>query len=66
MNYVLNGQSHKMVQTMNVADMLQHHGYENMIVAVAINDHFVPRSSYNERYIQTDDIVDIVAPMQGG
>ena len=49
-----------------VADALTQWGYQCEQIAVAINNEFVPRSNYQQRILQTDDCVDIVAPVQGG
>ncbi|MCE2460731.1 MAG: sulfur carrier protein ThiS [Pseudomonadales bacterium] len=41
-------------------------GYKDRKVAVAVNETFVPRTSWAERTIGTGDRLDVVAPIQGG
>lgn len=65
-SYSLNGEDKALNAAQSVDDMLQQNGYGDMLVAVAINGVFVPRSSYGETMLQAGDTVDIVAPMQGG
>lgn len=41
-------------------------GYKGRKVAVAVNETFVPRTSWAERTIESGDRLDVVAPIQGG
>lgn len=41
-------------------------GYKGRKVAVAVNETFVPRTSWPERTIESGDRLDVVAPIQGG
>ena len=41
-------------------------GYQGRKVAVAVNETFVPRTSWAERTIESGDRLDVVAPIQGG
>ncbi|MBD3611290.1 MAG: sulfur carrier protein ThiS [Hydrogenovibrio crunogenus] len=52
--------------SLSLTDLLNQLGYQEHNFAVAINDAFVPRSQYETTPIQTDDRIEIVAPMQGG
>lgn len=52
--------------SLSLTDLLIHLGYREHNFAVAINDAFVPRSQYQTTQIQTNDAIEIVAPMQGG
>ncbi len=45
---------------------LSEHGYAQGCFAVAINQHFIPRTQYTTTILQQDDVVEIVLPMQGG
>lgn len=51
---------------LSLENLLTHLGYQEQNFAVAINEEFVPRSQYQTTQIQTDDAIEIVAPMQGG
>ncbi|MDG4813289.1 sulfur carrier protein ThiS [Hydrogenovibrio sp. 3SP14C1] len=52
--------------SLSLTDLLIHLRYQEHNFAVAINEAFVPRSQYEKTSIQTDDRIEIVAPMQGG
>lgn len=45
---------------------LKQWGYDANIIAVAINGEFVPRGNYADYLIQAHDVIDVVAPIQGG
>ncbi|PUA29859.1 MAG: thiamine biosynthesis protein ThiS [Cellvibrio sp. 79] len=49
-----------------LSDALQDWGYGDSKIAVAINQEFVPRSSYVERALSNNDQIDIVRPVGGG
>ena len=66
MMIILNGKSHEFSENLNVMDLLASEGYKDKIVAVAINNAFVPKETYADRILQDNDHVEIVAPMQGG
>jgi len=46
--------------------LLEEHGYVTSGFAVAINNNFVPKIEYSKIFLNDGDIVQIVAPMQGG
>ncbi len=66
MKITINGTSKSIDDTMNIHDFLLSEGYEDKLVAVAVNNHFIARTSYDNYTIQDRDIIEIVAPMQGG
>lgn len=49
-----------------LSQALQDWGYGDSKIAVAINQEFVPRSTYAERKLNPDDQIDIVRPVGGG
>lgn len=49
-----------------LSDALADWGYSGVKIAVAINQEFVPRSTYGERRINANDQLDIVRPVGGG
>lgn len=66
MNIHLNGTPQKLDAESTITDLLKNHGYEGKIVAVAVNQNFVPKSQYDEHTLAEGDDIEIVAPMQGG
>jgi sulfur carrier protein len=63
---VLNGESRALQPATSVADALQQWGYRCEQIAVAVNGEFVARGDYARRVLGERDLVDVVAPMQGG
>ncbi|MCY4095233.1 MAG: sulfur carrier protein ThiS [Gammaproteobacteria bacterium] len=49
-----------------LSDVLASLGYECEKVAVAVNETFVPRRTWNLRELKKDDRVDVLAAIQGG
>lgn len=66
MKIILNGQPLTLENSVSITDFLIDQGYDGKVVAVAINNNFVPKSLYPEQQIQDNDRIEIVAPMQGG
>ena len=54
------------VENLSLADALIQQGYQASYFAVAINQHFIARSQYQTTYLQPQDKVEIVSPLQGG
>lgn len=42
------------------------HGYVDQYFAVAINQHFIPRTQYANTFLKEGDKIEMVFPMQGG
>jgi sulfur carrier protein len=63
---VLNGEARSLTPKISVADALQQWGYRCEQIAVAINGEFVARTEYSRTVLNASDLVDVVAPMQGG
>ncbi len=49
-----------------LSDALVDWGFADGKIAVAINQEFVPRSTYSERILMNGDQIDIVKPVGGG
>lgn len=63
----LNGESYSFTnEFFSIDKLLENEGYAEKTVAVALNGHFVPKSTYNKHVLKEGDEIDIVAPMQGG
>ncbi len=66
MRIQVNGSSVETVPAITIEGLLQQLGYENQMVAVAINASCVPRQTFAEQSLQESDIIEILAPMAGG
>jgi sulfur carrier protein len=63
---MLNGKPCEVPRATSVAGALEHWGYRCEQIAVAINGEFVARGDYAHRLLDERDLVDVVAPVQGG
>lgn len=54
------------VEPRRLSDVLTALGYEFEKVAVAVNETFVPRRTWDSRVLETDDRLDVLAAIQGG
>ncbi|WP_372778299.1 sulfur carrier protein ThiS [Litorivivens sp.] len=62
----VNSESRQIDGGKNLAELLGEWGFDCQRVAVAVNEDFVPRSTYANVSLQAGDRVDVVAPVQGG
>ena len=62
----VNSESRQVDNRRNLAELLGDWGFDCQRVAVAVNEDFVPRSTYANVSLQAGDRVDVVAPVQGG
>ena len=62
----LNNETQQIASNTLLSDALLHWGYTDVKIAVAINNEFVPRSTYTQRLIVSGDLIDIVKPVGGG
>lgn len=62
----LNNQPQTLAPNTRLSDALITWGFANSKIAVAINQEFVSRSTYNERILMQGDQIDIVKPVGGG
>lgn len=63
---ILNGEQCSLPRATSISTALQQWGYRCEQIAVAINGEFVARGDYAQRVLDERDLVDVVAPMQGG
>ncbi len=54
------------VKPIRLSEVLVSLGYECEKVAVAVNETFVPRRTWESCELETDDRVDVLAAIQGG
>jgi sulfur carrier protein len=62
----VNNQSQSLAPNTRLSDALVEWGFADGKIAVAINQEFVPRSTYSERILINGDQIDIVKPVGGG
>jgi sulfur carrier protein len=53
-------------RVMTLADVLQQFGYKHQTFAVAVNRSFVAQGHYASVWLNDNDNIDIILPMQGG
>jgi len=66
MKLIVNGQDMNLAGPMSVSQLLEHMGYQNRFVAVAINHTCIPRSQFAEQQVKAMDQIEVLAPMAGG
>lgn len=66
MQISINNEKHSFEQPLSVDALLQQLNIVKEKHAVAVNGDFVPRSNYNEHYLNDGDEVDILTAVQGG
>ncbi len=66
MRILVNGQAIETLPAITVEGLLQQLGYENQMVAVAINQTCVPRQTFAACEVSERDVIEILAPMAGG
>jgi thiamine biosynthesis protein ThiS len=66
MKLIINGKEQSFEAPLNLYDVLEQQGFIEMMIAVARNGDFVPRSNYADTALADGDEIEIVAPMQGG
>lgn len=65
MNVTLNGRP-RQTDASTLAQALIQFGFADALVATAVNGGFVPRSGRDSRVIGEGDMIEVLAPMQGG
>lgn len=66
MKIIINGQKKTFTAPLDLQAALEQEGFADMLVAVARNGTFVPRSRYANTNLNDGDEIEILAPMQGG
>lgn len=66
MKIIFNGEEKILGQPLSVQELLVAEEMQNMMIAVARNGAFVPKSEYNETVLKDGDAIEIVSAMQGG
>lgn len=50
----------------NLAELLQHQGFDQAVVATALNGNFIAQSQRAQTELTEGDSLEVLAPMQGG
>jgi sulfur carrier protein len=66
MRLMISGELTEVPDAVTIAELLEHLGLTDAMVAVAVDRHHVPRSQHAHHTLREDDHVEILAPMQGG
>ncbi|MAF97325.1 MAG: thiamine biosynthesis protein ThiS [Micavibrio sp.] len=66
MKITLNGKALNLEAPLNLYDVIEQQGYVEMLIAVARNGEFVPKTNYKDTDLQDGDDLEIVSPQQGG
>jgi sulfur carrier protein len=62
----LNDESIELPESLSLKEALEIWSYADKTIAVAINQYFIPSNQHASTFIQPNDRLDIVSPMQGG
>ncbi len=62
----INGQRKNFNAPLNLYDVLEQEDLIGMMIAVARNNAIVPRAHWPDTAMNDGDLIEIVAPMQGG
>lgn len=62
----VNGEVKEIAEGLNIHQLIEALDYKIKGFAVAVNTTFVPISRYNVTVIEEGDLIDILAPVQGG
>ena len=66
MKVTINGQPKNFEAPLNLFDVLEQEDVVEMMIAVARNNEIVPKDQWSNIMMVDGDILEIVAPMQGG
>jgi thiamine biosynthesis protein ThiS len=62
----INGQPKNFEAPLNLYDVLAQEDMIGMMIAVARNHHVVPKQAWQDTALSDGDMIEILAPMQGG
>jgi sulfur carrier protein len=62
----VNGQFRKINEPTSIQRLLEELGYQNHFVAVALNQQCIPKQQFQDKLVQDQDEIEILAPMAGG
>jgi sulfur carrier protein len=62
----VNGEERSLSSACTLLAAMAEWGYQGEAFAVAINETFVPRSTYAQTQVQAGDSIEVVSPLEGG
>ena len=62
----INGQFRQLNGPTSIETLLEELGYRNHFVAVALNQQCIPKQNYQDKLVEDQDEIEILAPMAGG
>jgi sulfur carrier protein len=65
-NIIFNDEKLQVRAGMSLKELLDEKQYAAGCFAVAVNRNFIPRLSYADTFLNSEDQIDIIQPMQGG
>lgn len=65
-NLMINGQPKNFEAPLNLYDVLEQEEVIGMMIAVAKNRTHIPKGDWAQTFMDDGDMIEIVAPMQGG
>ncbi len=63
---VLNGENYQCEDTITLSALLTKLNYKQDMIAIALNQTFIPKNLYDTTQINNGDSIEIVTAMQGG
>ena len=68
MQVVLNGKNIEIeaITGTSMVELLKQCGYDQNSIAIAVNGEFLPRHKWQEHLVQSNESIELIAPMQGG
>lgn len=62
----INGHKHSLEGGANLEEILRKTGFESSMVALAVNEEFIPKGRWKDFYLKNGDRLEVLAPMVGG
>ncbi len=66
MNILFNDHVIAINEIFSLQDILLQQGYLNQAIAVSLNRQFIAKQNHATTYLQENDQIEIISPMQGG
>ena len=66
MKIIVNGDAHEVPPAASLARALEQLGFAGAVVATALNGEFVASAARRETPLSEGDLIEVLAPMQGG
>ena len=63
---ILNGEKKSLVAECNLAKAIADWQLANQTFAIAVNQQFIPKTTYTDTQLKDGDTIELLVPMQGG